>query len=783
MQLVQVGMSGALGHLVSGLLRCRAQAWTSTQQKGHHVLAAAIGSWASTPPSNHAQTFIRGVATLKEVTPAEREQLSHVRNIGISAHIDSGKTTLTERILFYTGKIKDIHEVKGKDGVGAKMDSMELEREKGITIQSAATYCRWKDKQVNIIDTPGHVDFTIEVERSLRVLDGAILVLCGVGGVQSQSITVDRQMKRYNVPRLIFVNKLDRMGSNPWRAIQMAREKLKLNAAAIQIPIGLEEHHQGVVDLVERKAFKFEGPKGDKVVEVPVPDNLKEEMEIRRQELVERLSEVDDEVADLFLSEKPVEAAVMHDAIRRATIGLKFQPVFMGSAFKNRGVQLLLDGVNRYLPSPCEVVNTALDVSKGEAPFALPCSPSGPFVGLAFKLEEGRFGQLTYMRVYSGKVKKGDFIYNMSNNKKVRVPRLVRMHSDEMEDIQEAAAGDIVAIFGVDCASGDTFTDGDAKFAMTSIRVPEPVMSLALTPKAAEQMGNFMKALTRFQKEDPTFRVASNAETGEIIISGMGELHLEIYVERMRREYKVECEVGKPKVSFRETIRGRAEFNYLHKKQSGGAGQFGRVVGYIEALPEGDEEAAAPAASTPGEQGPKRFEFENKLVGNNIPPEFHSAIEKGFKEAANSGALIGAPVENVRVVLTDGASHPVDSSELAFRIASVSAFRQAYLAAAPQVLEPIMKVEITVPSEYQGTVMGDLNRRKGIIMDSVTNGDDCIIYAEVPLNNMFGYSTVLRSNTQGKGEYSMAYSHHSPVSKDLQDELTAHYAKTAKASA
>eukprot|EP00798_Chlamydomonas_sp_ICE-L_P017594 gene17594-23923_t len=731
--------------------------------------SSGINARASAPAFFSDPPASRSFATkFPDATEAECKALSKTRNIGISAHIDSGKTTLTERILYYTGRIKDIHEVRGKDGVGAKMDHMELEREKGITIQSAATFCKWKDVDINIIDTPGHIDFTIEVERSLRVLDCAIMVLCSVGGVQSQSITVDRQMKRYNVPRLVFVNKCDRMGANPWAVIKAAREKLRLNVAALQLPIGLEDHHHGLVCLVRRTAFMFEGPKGDKVVEVPVPEELKTEMEAKRAELVEALSEVDDEIADLFLSEKPVEAAELKAGIRRATIAQKFQPVFMGSAFKNRGVQLLLDGVYDYLPSPTEVENMALDLSQNEEPFRLPCSASGPLVGLAYKLEEGKFGQLTYMRVYSGRVKKGDQLYNMRDGKKVRVPRLVRMHSEEMEDIPDAKAGDIVAIFGVDCASGDTFTDGGAKVAMTSIKVPQPVMSLALTPKASDQMGAFMKALTRFQKEDPTFKMSSNSDTGEIIISGMGELHLEIYVERMRREYKVDCEVGKPKVSFKETIRGRADFNYLHKKQSGGSGQFGRVVGYIEPLPEDEE-------------GEDRFEFDNQLVGTNIPPEFHPAIEKGFKEAGNAGSLLGAPVVGVRVVLQDGQAHDVDSSEMAFRIAAIQGFRQAYAEAAPQILEPIMKVEVTVPSEYQGGVMGDLNRRKGLIMDSTTRGEDAVILVEVPLNSMFGYSTALRSNTQGKGEFSMEYSHHAPVTKELQEQLTGAYLNTPRA--
>mmetsp|Transcript_34262 Transcript_34262/g.61810 ORF Transcript_34262/g.61810 Transcript_34262/m.61810 type:complete len:753 (-) Transcript_34262:175-2433(-) len=716
---------------------------------------------------NKAFELPRGFSTLPDVTPEEKESLSKIRNIGISAHIDSGKTTLTERILYYTGRIRDIHEVRGRDGVGAKMDSMDLEREKGITIQSAATYCSWKDKNINIIDTPGHVDFTIEVERALRVLDGAVLVLCSVGGVQSQSITVDRQMKRYSVPRLVFVNKCDRAGANPWRCIDMARDKLKLNAAAVQIPIGLEDQHQGVVDLVMMRGINFSGEKGEKIHEVPIPSYLQAEAEAKRQALVEAVSEVDDEIAELFLNEQPVDGPTLKAAIRRAVLALKFQPVFMGSAYKNKGVQLLLDGVLDYLPSPTEVVNTALDLKKDEEVFNLPCKPSGPLVALAFKLEEGKFGQLTYMRLYSGTLKKSDIITNQNTGKRVKVPRLVRMHANEMEDIEVARAGDIVAIFGVECASGDTFTSGPA-YAMTSIRVPEPVMSLALTPKVAEQLSTFAKALARFQKEDPTFRVTTDTESGEMIISGMGELHLEVYVERMRREYKVECEVGKPKVNFRETIQGRAEFNYLHKKQSGGSGQFGKVVGYIEAVPEDDEDAGD-------------IVFDNQLIGNNVPPEFHSAIEKGFQEAGNSGSLIGAPVQNCRVVLQDGAAHAVDSSELAFRIASIQAFRQAYHNANPTILEPIMRVEVIVPQEFQGTIMSDLNRRRGMIVDSYVTGDDCVIQADVPLNNMFGYSTSLRSNTQGKGEFSMEYDSHAKVPLDVQNELVASHAKASQA--
>ncbi|KAF8379207.1 hypothetical protein HHK36_028636 [Tetracentron sinense] len=512
-----------------------------------------------------------------------KETMEKLRNIGISAHIDSGKTTLTERILFYTGRIHEIHEVRGRDGVGAKMDSMDLEREKGITIQSAATYCTWKDYQVNIIDTPGHVDFTIEVERALRVLDGAILVLCSVGGVQSQSITVDRQMKRYEVPRLAFINKLDRMGADPWKVLNQARSKLRHNSAAVQVPIGLEEEFQGLVDLVQLKAYFFHGSSGENVVTAEIPANMEALVAEKRRELIEVVSEVDDKLAEAFLNDEPISPSdlefvplVTHMevsnwtitigmesdgpremAIRRATIARKFIPVFMGSAFKNKGVQPLLNGVLSYLPCPMEVSNFALDQTKNEEKVMLSGTPVGPLVALAFKLEEGRFGQLTYLRIYEGVIRKGDFIININTGKKIK-------------DIQEAHAGQIVAVFGVDCAS--------VRYTMTSMNVPEPVMSLAVSPVSKDFGGQFSKALNRFQREDPTFRVGLDAESGQTIISGMGELHLDIYVERIRREYKVDATVGKPRVNFRETVTQRAEFDYLHKKQTGGQGQYGRFL-------------------------------------------------------------------------------------------------------------------------------------------------------------------------------------------------------------
>ena len=676
------------------------------------------------------------------------------RNIGISAHIDSGKTTLTERILFYTGRINAIHEVRGKDGVGAKMDSMELEREKGITIQSAATYCRWKESDVNIIDTPGHVDFTIEVERALRVLDGAVLVLCSVGGVQSQSITVDRQMRRYNVPRLCFVNKCDRAGANPWKVLAQVRDKLKLNAAAVQIPIGLEDEHEGVVDLVRMQSVVFSGENGQTLTVGEIPANLKELADEKRKVLIECVSEVDEELGDLFLMGEEPTTEQLLAAIRRATIANTFSPLFMGSAYKNRGVQLLLDGVVDYLPAPSEVQNVALDLKNEEAPVVLSNDPSKPLVSLAFKLEEGKFGQLTYLRVYQGKIDKGMTIVNTSTGKKLKVPRLVRMHSDDMEDVNSAPNGDIVALFGVECKSGDTFTDGSVNYAMTSMKVPDPVMSLAVSPKSKAESGNFSKALQRFQKEDPTFRVHMDEESGQTIISGMGELHLDIYVERMRREYKVDCEVGQPRVNYREAITKRAEFDYLHKKQSGGQGQYGKVVGYIEPL-----------------ENTTEVIFENGIIGNAIAPSFIQAVEKGFKEAALNGGLVGYPVEGIKIVLTDGASHAVDSSELAFKLAALAAFRQSFHNASPKLLEPIMKVDITVPSEFQGTVIGNINRRKGTINDSTAEGDDVIISSMVPLSQMFGYSTELRSMTQGKGEFTMEYGSHQAVTQDVQAEL------------
>ena len=681
-----------------------------------------------------------------------KANLDHLRNIGISAHIDSGKTTLTERILFYTQRIHAIHEVRGKDGVGAKMDSMELEKERGITIQSAATYCNWKGHAINIIDTPGHVDFTIEVERALRVLDGAVLILCSVGGVQSQSITVNRQMTRYRVPRIVFINKCDRTGANPYRVARQVRDKLDLNAVLMQIPIGLEAELQGVVDLVTMKAIYYEGVNGELIREAEIPAGLREEAEAKREELLDAASMFSEELMEAILEGTPTEEMI-RKAVRTGTLSLELVPVFMGSAYKNKGVQSMLDAVTEYLPNPKDIKNTALDLKNGENEIPLVPDPAAPLTSLAFKLEDGRYGQLTYIRIYQGTLKKGDTIINSRDGKKVKVGRLVRMHSDEMEDIEEATAGDIVALFGIDCASGDTFTSPDISVSMSSMHVPEPVISLAIMPVDNKAQGNMSKALNRFTKEDPTFRTYVDHETNETIISGMGELHLEVYIERMKREYKAEVQVGQPQVAYRETITQRADFNYTHKKQTGGSGQFGRVAGYMEPMDEGE------------------YEFIDQIVGGSIPREFISSCDKGFQKSLAKGSLAGAPITGVRVAINDGASHAVDSSDVAFQLAAIGAFREGYQKAKPVILEPIMKVAVEGPTEFQGGIMGSLNQRRGMIIGTVEEANYTSVEAEVPLSEMFGYSTVLRSLTQGKAEFTMEFATYKQVPKSVSEDI------------
>jgi len=691
-----------------------------------------------------------------------KRDLSKVRNIGISAHIDSGKTTLTERILYYTQRIHAIHEVRGKDGVGATMDSMELEKERGITIQSAATYCSWKDHHINIIDTPGHVDFTVEVERALRVLDGAILILCSVGGVQSQSITVDRQMTRYNVPRIAFINKCDRTGANPYRVTEQLRDKLNLNAVMIQLPIGLESDMEGVVDLVSMKAIYFDGEQGDKVRYEEIPDHLKDEAEERREILLDAVSMFSDELMEAMLEEKEIPDEMVHDAIRKGTLSLELAPVMLGSAYKNKGVQPLLDAVNMYLPCPTDVENIALDLDNDEAEVKVSNDPDDPLVALAFKLEDGRYGQLTYIRTYQGVIRKGDTIVNTRTGKKTKVGRLVRLHANEMEEIEEAGSGDIVALFGVDCASGDTFCAPGLNWSMSTMHVPAPVISLAIRPVDNKAQANMSKALNRFTKEDPTFKTYVDHETNETIISGMGELHLEVYIERMKREYNAEVEIGAPQVAYRETITTRADFNYTHKKQTGGSGQFGRVGGYMEPLEEGE------------------YEFVDEIVGGVIPREYIPSCDKGFQASMEKGTLIGAPITGVRIVINDGSFHAVDSSDMAFQQAAKGAFKEGYAKANPVIMEPIMKVAVEGPSEFQGAVMGSLNQRRGMIVGTFEEGNYTVVEAEMPLSEMFGYSTTLRSLTQGKAEFTMEFSSYKQVPKSVAEELIKKYQEEQK---
>ena len=709
--------------------------------------------------------------------------LSKVRNIGISAHIDSGKTTLTERILFYTNRIHAIHDVKGKDGVGAKMDSMELERERGITIQSAATHCEWKSHHINIIDTPGHVDFTIEVERAMRVLDGAILVLCSVAGVQSQSLTVDRQMRRYGVPRIAFVNKCDRAGANPFRVRDQLREKLSVNPVMIQIPIGLESKFEGVVDLITMKSIRFAGENGENVTFGEIPADLKSEAETAREEMLDGLSMFSDDLTEAILEEK-VSEELIHRTLREATLAQQIVPVMMGSAFQNKGVQPLLDAVGKYLPHPADIQAKALDPESGEAEVAIESNPEKPLVMLAFKLEDGRFGQLTYLRIYQGKLVKGNEIINVRTRKKQKVGRLVRMHADDMEDISSAGAGDIIAMFGVDCNSGDTFTDGTTLLSMTSMHVPDPVISLTVTPKDNKSQVNMSKALRRFTKEDPTFRVHSDPESGEVIISGMGELHLDVYIERMKREYSALVDTSPPAVAYRESITERVTFDYLHKKQTGGSGQYGKVAGYIEpwdgTLPETEVKTKGGGGKNNRVDTEVTYRFIDEIVGGAIPREYIPAVDKGFYSMLEKGQLIGAPVRGVTVVLNDGNSHAVDSSDMAFQEAARGAWRQVYMKAKPQILEPVMKVAVEGPSESQGGVVATLMQRRGIIVGTTESDGFARVEAEVPLAEMFGFSTVLRSATQGKAEFTMEFSRYAPVPSQLGEQLVKEKQDAAK---
>lgn len=691
--------------------------------------------------------------------------LRTLRNIGVSAHIDSGKTTLSERILFYTGRIHAIHEVKGKDGVGATMDHMELEREKGITITAAATQVKWKGHTINLIDTPGHVDFTVEVERSLRVLDGAILVLCSVGGVQSQSLTVDRQMKRYKVPRIAFINKMDRTGANPDKVIRAIQEKLGVVPCPLQIPIGKESNFQGVVDLIEMRAVYFDGEDGEIVRYEPVPAELMPQAQTARQHMLETLSMSSDELMALLLEEQEVPVPLIRTVIREATLAHQITPVMMGSAYKNKGVQELLDAVTYYLPSPLDREITATDLDKqpkeGETDpnwnrVRLDSDPNKPLVAMAFKTVVEQYGQLTYTRIYQGKIVKGESYVNTRTGKRVRFGRLVRMHANDREDVEFAEAGDIIAIVGVDCASGDTFCAEGTNYALESIYVPDAVIKLSIEPAKRDGADKLSKALERFRREDPTFRVMTDEETGQTLIAGMGQLHLDIYVERIKREYGVECIIGQPRVAYRETPTRQVEFNFKHKKQTGGSGQYAHVVGVMEPLPE---------------DHPVPYEFVNEITGGRIPKEYIPAVDKGFQRALVKGPLCECEVVGVRMRLQDGSYHEVDSSELAFDICAYDCMRDVLNRADLALLEPIMKLEVEVPEEFQGSVTGHLASKRGVINSTETNMGNCVILAEVPLASMFDYANELRSMTQGKGTFSMEFAKYALLPRNLQAEV------------
>jgi elongation factor G len=681
--------------------------------------------------------------------------LSHLRNVGISAHIDSGKTTLTERILFYAGRIHRMNEVK-EDGDGATMDHMELEKERGITITSAATRVRWNEYDINIIDTPGHVDFTVEVERSLRVLDGAILVLCGVAGVQSQSLTVDRQMKRYQVPRICFINKLDRAGADPVNVIRGLEEKLDLTTLQLQLPIGLGGEFKGLIDVIRMKAAYFDGENGERIRWEDVPEEMRDDAHSTRLGMLDALSLYDDELLAIMLDEKPVPEELIHSIIRRGTISGQIAPVLMGSAYRNKGVQLLLDAVTRYLPAPLDREMFALDMNNEEAEVPVEADPDAPLVALAFKLVEESFGQLTFMRVYQGKMVRGERYNNSRTRKPSRFSRIVRMHADEREDMDFATAGDIVAVIGVDCISGDTFCADDIDYTMESMHVMDPVISLAVAPARTVDRDKFSKALHRFSKEDPTFHVASDPESGQTIISGMGELHLEIYCERIRREYRVDVVVGRPRVSYREAPTQVVEYNYKHKKQTGGAGQYAHVIGKLEPLPEGHEVG---------------YEFQNDVIGGRIPTAYIPSVDKGFQSMLLKGPLAGYAISGVKMILEDGSSHAVDSSDMAFQICARDAFREAFLASKPVLLEPIMKMQVETPNEFQGSIIGDLSARRGMVVGTENRGPLTIIDAEVPLAGMFGYATDVRSLSQGKATFSMEFLKYKRMPAAVQEEI------------
>ena len=682
--------------------------------------------------------------------------LNKVRNIGVSAHIDSGKTTVSERILFYAGRIHRMGEIRGE---GATMDHMDLERESGITITSAATTVEWKGHRVNLIDTPGHVDFTIEVERSLRVLDGAVLLLCAVGGVQAQSITVDRQMRRYGVPRIVFINKMDRIGADPARVVKQVRERLGCDTVVLQLPLGREADFQGIIDLIAQEAVYFDGEQGEKVRREPIPAELAEEAGEARREMLEALAMYSDELMELLLSEEEVPESLIHSVLREATLALQISPVLLGSAYRNKGVQLLLDAIGQYLPSPAECTTTAFRRgadNETPEPVELKAEVDAPTVAMAFKIVEDPHGTLTFMRIYQGRIVKGETYFNQRSGRKERIGRLLRMHADQREEIDQAAAGDIVAVMGVDAASGDSYC-GERDYAtLQQMFVPEPVIQMSITPLKRESAGRVAKALQRFRREDPTLRVTTDAETGETLIAGMGELHLQIYVQRMEREYKAEVEVSEPKVSYREAPTKPAKFEVRHRKQTGGSGQYAHIVGRFESVPEDSEES---------------FLFEEHITGGRIPRQYIPAVEKGFRSMLDKGPVAGYPVVGLAVHLDDGSFHEVDSSDMAFQTAAQTTMREHFSRTNPVLLEPVMKIEVECPSDFQAAVVGDLTSRRGIVMGAEVVGPECRIEGEVPLSETFGYTTALRSLTQGQGTMTLEFSRYNRLPPNLEREV------------
>jgi len=690
---------------------------------------------------------------------------TNLRNIGISAHIDSGKTTLSERILFYAGRIHCMQEVRGQ---GATMDYMDLERERGITITSAATSVKWDVTTINLIDTPGHVDFTVEVERSLRVLDGAVLMLCAVGGVQAQSLTIHRQMQRYRVPRVAFINKMDRVGADPYGVTEQLREKLGCDAVMMQIPIGREAGFQGIVDLISQTALYFDGPNGEQVRREPIPAEMAGEAAGARFRMFEALSMYSDELAQLLLSEEEVPETLVHEVIAAAVVELKLLPVFLGSAFRNKGVQPLLDAVVRYLPSPLAARATAFVQNAPGSKISLRSDRSKPTVAMAFKIAEDPFGALTFMRLYQGTFTKGATYFNQRTGRKARFSRIVRMHANQREDVHEATAGDIVAVLGVDCVSGDTYASEYPYCTLESMYVPEPVISMAIAPLGRDGADGLSRALRRFRREDPTFHVTNDPETGETLIAGMGELHLEVYVQRIRREFDVEVEVGRPKVNYREAPTRPAEFNVRHRKQTGGSGQYAHVIGTLDVLPDDAEET---------------FLFEDHVTGGRIPKEYIPAVEKGFRRGILKGPVAGYPVVGLHVTLEDGSYHEVDSSEMAFRTCALCVMRETFASTRPVLLEPAMKIEIECPGWAQGTVVGNLTARRGIVTATGMVGPAALIEGEVPLAETFGYSTDLRSMTQGQGTFTMEFARYKRLPRSLAEEVIAERKKMALAGA